>query len=343
MCYDNESKGAVESAPDVLAGSRTTEPVGAGQHSQCTKGAAVAAIVKRVASSRDALPVCPCLWLENPYRLVSLWDMTVVYGYVLSSLATMLASFGQISQYRFVKEADASYRQDDMSFAESFLESLRAFVPHMRSLNLTHSLLYANWLIRIWETVGFNAVVRENMIAVLLGRLNDELRSSFFLHVPKDLVDAYTAPLEGWEEVVARFPSSTMDVEEMNRCFALSRYAAAVFHSVNAIECGLIELGKFLEVTDPKSGWRAVTDKLEILAIKTKFPDLDPKFQTCRPFLEQLYATLIPLQNAWRNKISHAQGRLVVMTAEFTPEVAEEIIVATRAFMRRLATEMPCP
>ncbi len=29
------------------------------------------------------------------------------------------------------------------------------------------------------------------------------------------------------------------------------------------------------------------------------------------------------------------------MTAEFRPEVAEEILVASRGFMRRLATDLP--
>jgi hypothetical protein len=48
------------------------------------------------------------------------------------------------------------------------------------------------------------------------------------------------------------------------------------------------------------------------------------------------------LKNAWRNKISHAHGKLIVMTGEeFHPDVAEEILTATRAFMRRLAEGLP--
>jgi hypothetical protein len=58
-------------------------------------------------------------------------------------------------------------------------------------------------------------------------------------------------------------------------------------------------------------------------------------------FLEQMHGTIGALNRAWRNKISHAQGRLVLMTSEFSPEVAEEIMVASRSFMWRLATELP--
>jgi hypothetical protein len=47
------------------------------------------------------------------------------------------------------------------------------------------------------------------------------------------------------------------------------------------------------------------------------------------------------LKSAWRNKISHAQGSLTLMTEDFSPDIAEEIMIASRSFMRRLATEMP--
>jgi hypothetical protein len=56
---------------------------------------------------------------------------------------------------------------------------------------------------------------------------------------------------------------------------------------------------------------------------------------------EQVHQTAEALKNAWRNKISHAQGRLVLMTATFSPEIAEEILFGTRAFMRRLADGLP--
>jgi hypothetical protein len=58
-------------------------------------------------------------------------------------------------------------------------------------------------------------------------------------------------------------------------------------------------------------------------------------------FLEQLQGTVHGLKNAWRNKISHAQGRLALMTADFNEEIAEEILIATRAFTRRLAEGLP--
>ncbi len=47
------------------------------------------------------------------------------------------------------------------------------------------------------------------------------------------------------------------------------------------------------------------------------------------------------MKMVWRNKISHAAGNLTVLKSEFVPDVAEEIMNATRVFMRRLATDLP--
>jgi hypothetical protein len=137
-----------------------------------------------------------------------------------------------------------------------------------------------------------------------------------------------------------RFPRIIDDVEEASKCYALSRYSAAVFHSVQIFEAGLIELGKFLNVTDPHSGWTAVSQALKKV-IDQNYQDLSAFEKQNFKFLEQVQGTVEGLKNAWRNKISHVHGRLVLMTAEFSPEVSEEILFATRAFMRRLAEDLP--
>ena len=126
----------------------------------------------------------------------------------------------------------------------------------------------------------------------------------------------------------------------MSKCFALSRYAGAVFHSLLVVERGVIELGEYIEVTDPKRGWDATTRKLKSL-VDAGHNTLPPKFAGKFSFLEQMNNQVQAMKSAWRNKVNHVEGRLAVMKPEFTPDIAEEIMVASRAFMRRLATEMP--
>jgi hypothetical protein len=93
-------------------------------------------------------------------------------------------------------------------------------------------------------------------------------------------------------------------------------------------------------VTDPQLGWDATTNRLRKV-LGAKYPDRSPFQQQHSAFLEQINGTIEILKGTWRNKISHAQGKLVLLTRDFTPEVAEEILFASRGFMRRLATDAP--
>lgn len=290
------------------------------------------------------LPFVSVGWDDGSRRAWSLWEMIHAYGRHLFSLATVLASFEKIADLGFQRQEDGAFRDFDVKFAGNMLEIVKGALPNMKALHLEMSYIYAARVIDIWEedgALGLNRILEGKMIESLAGRIHDELRTRFFMYVPTDKAELYNAPSHGWEEVTDRFPEAIADIQEMNRCVALSRYPAAVFHSVSTIEHGLIALGVFLGVDDPKSGWTAVSGALEKIVSKTKFPDLDPKFQANFGFLEQVNGTVSALKNSWRNKISHAHGRLVVLTPEFTPEIVDEIVLASRAFMRRLATEMP--
>jgi len=167
-----------------------------------------------------------------------------------------------------------------------------------------------------------------------------ELRSHLFLYVSQEQATYYTQPTKGWEKIIERWESTVRDIEEARKCFALNRYAASVFHSLQVIELGLLELGKFIHVVDPQSGWTAITRELEKI-LKKKYPERSDFEKKHSSFLEQVQATVEALKNAWRNKISHTQGRLTLLSADFTAEITEDILVASRAFMRRLAVEMP--
>jgi len=57
----------------------------------------------------------------------------------------------------------------------------------------------------------------------LESRLQDELGTKFFFQLSPEKRAYFDDPRAGWEEVVAKFPECTSDVEEMRRCFALSR------------------------------------------------------------------------------------------------------------------------
>lgn len=99
-------------------------------------------------------------------------------------------------------------------------------------------------------------------------------------------------------------------------------------------------LGEFIQVSDPKSGFTAVASALQRMKAK-QYQDLTDFEREHFSFFEQMNGSVQAIKDAWRNKVSHAQGRAVLMSADFSAAVAQEIYVATRGFMRRLASDLP--
>lgn len=182
--------------------------------------------------------------------------------------------------------------------------------------------------------------VIDPLIIDLKNRLRDEMEARRFLGLTPSETKQYDDPRNGWAEVIARFADATTDIDEAAKCFALSRYAASVFHSTQIAEVGLIATGTFLGVSDPNPGFTATNREMSRF-LKRDHGTLTTSERRHRPFVEQLNQTAEAMRTAWRNKISHAQGRLVLMSSDFAPDVAEEILIATRSFMRRLATDLP--
>ena len=167
-----------------------------------------------------------------------------------------------------------------------------------------------------------------------------ELSCHLFFSIPAPRQEIFDNLRAGWEDIIDTFPVAISDIEEMRKCFALSRYPACVFHSLQVIEHGVIELGNVLRVKDHKPGWVATTQELKRI-LKKRYDERTDWEKRHFGFVEQIHATVEALMTAWRHKIDHASGRLAVLPGEFNPDTAEDIMSATRAFMRRLSTERP--
>lgn len=212
------------------------------------------------------------------------------------------------------------------------------------SINLTVSVKVAADLLLMLNHPKSREITNlwaSQQIENLASTIRYEMEDHLFLFVPSDRAKWYTTPRDGWEQVTARFPGIELDIEEAARCYACDRYAGAVFHAMLVAERGAIEIGRLIELNDPKPGWPATIREMQHVIHRTKYEDLKPVQQKHRPLLTQILPIMESMQEGWRNKISHVENRLVLMTSEFSPQVAEEILIATRAFMRRLATDLP--
>jgi hypothetical protein len=176
-------------------------------------------------------------------------------------------------------------------------------------------------------------------LAQLRERYEDELKSELFLHLEEHQANQYKNPTKDWEAITSRFIKVKYNVEEMGKCFALERYGAAVFHVMQVAEYGVIQLGALLRVTGDKPGWSCLK-RLEEL-IKAPYNQRTPLAQQYSKLLEETVPLATIMKDKWRHKLDHVDNQIIWVETDFSPFVAEEIISATRAFMRKVADMLP--
>lgn len=265
-------------------------------------------------------------------RLWSLWDMLEIKASEFVNITTLLTRIEEICERNVTVDLDSTATAE-------LIKNLDYLMDDYASLGLDVSRRCADELCSFLEH-RINSKEIGSHIGSLRDTIRRELDCKFTFILSASEADHYNNFRKGWESIYERFPDAITDIEESRKCFALARYAASVFHTTQIIEFGLLELGPLIDVKDPKSGWTAVSNELKKIVDKRR--ELRTDFEKKNYiFLEQLQATVEALKNAWRNKINHAQGRLALASSEFTPEIAEEILLASRAFMRRLAEGLP--
>jgi hypothetical protein len=280
-----------------------------------------------------------CLpWHTDPYGVVSLLDMLRLYADIF------LKEFAEINALE--------NKLFSLAIAQPSLQ-----VPPQRCVEVTvkvgllfvscteHGLTStAQKCVRINETLEARRMVAtygelKQWLAELRERLEDDLQKEVFLHLSAKEVEWYEKPDKDWHEAITRFSKIRHDVEESSKCFALGRYAASLFHILLVAELGIIEVAKLLSVEGDKPGWGAL-DRLKKIHDKA-WNDKSSLEQKYSDLLKNTLPLAFAIKDSWRHKLSHVDNKLVWMDTDFSPEVASEIIAATRGFMRRLANDLP--
>jgi hypothetical protein len=268
--------------------------------------------------------------------VVSLWEMLEFYAEVV---VKFLSELGALERMAMDEGRDTPARPEIVMAICAKVGILQAMAAQY-SLNSSDQ--QCQRIIRSCEASGMRLSCGEirDDLRELRRRFEDDFKGELFLKLTSQEANQYREPMKGWEEILGRFPEAIRDVEEMQRCLSLNRYPASVFHSMQVVEHGLIYLGKWLGINDHKPGWNATTRELtRICRLEAKNRD---DWETRNfGFIGQMDAVSHSLMTSWRHKIDHASGRLILLPGDFAPEIAEEIISATRGFMRRLATELP--
>jgi hypothetical protein len=288
----------------------------------------LAAIEEQVQSSA---PVPACLWQENPYRLVSLWDMLRFNAHEFVSMSNVLGQFTMdIGSGRSPQAESSKQAAQACGHLERHCEKLNLPFTLAQLKRIKNDILASN---TNWQTIRA-ALIEVNQ------RLWDELESRHFLAFEAQQQGFYETPLRDWETVVERFSHATADVEEASKCYALERYPASIFHLMRVTEAGVLELGKVVDPQDHKPQFSSVLKKIDNLVQKTKWPDwpedAKPNKQLFIDVLPRLYA----VKDSWRDKASHFEGHIIPTDTVSNRERALDVYNSTLSLMRLLAERL---
>ena len=169
-------------------------------------------------------------------------------------------------------------------------------------------------------------------------RFEDDFKATFSLQLTAKQAAQFQDPMKEWGFMYHHFSKVRFNVEECMKCFALERYCAAVFHILQVAEYGVIKVTDLLQVSGDKPGWGSLRRLSAILE----------KSHSQRSDLEKLHSKLledvVPLsvvmKDSWRHKLDHVDNQIIRVEKDFSAEAAEEIISATRAFMRKLSGDL---
>lgn len=279
----------------------------------------------------DILP-----WRAFPYLLLSVWDMRIFLAHDFLDIARNIQEF--LDWIRAHPNPDKHCLSDEDK--KLWVNNLHFVRPKCEEVDLDGAVDQIDRVLSFLQQENITFRQLSESLSELRNRIRDQLKRIQFFYVPQERVKYYAEPMKGWEKIIEKWGETTSDIEEASKCLALGRYAATIYHSLQIVEIGLVALGGLIGVSDPKSGWAAVTSALKKI-VEKPYPQRTDFEKQHSAFLEQVQGTAEALKNAWRNKISHAQGRLFLLSSDFSAEVAEEILVTSRSFMRRLAAEMP--
>lgn len=301
-------------------------------------------------SGHDSLPVCLCPWKENPYRLVSLWDMEVFYGQELHDAITLLQLVnlewetklpkGDIGMALLLRQE----RHLDSEERKGLEQSLSSIEQKLRRSGLPVSGEAVTELrgeLLAWQLPGFieypakKAAARIEEIQRTVRR---EMKTVVFLYLPIEKARWYSSPLHDWDEVIARWPAVKDDVEESSWCLAFDRFPGALFHALLVAEFGVIQICNFFGKSGDKPGWGCVERLQQI--VDRPFREQSGVEKEHSKLLKDTVPEILALK-ADRHRLMHVDNKGDWLVREIGPKTATDAIASARKFMRRLATELP--
>lgn len=295
---------------------------------------------------RDSLPVC--LWQENPYRLVSLWEIVRKFNVpgLLMSLDTLNNLQAVVAKIAHRQHGGVQVPEEQIQHAQVFVGLAKEFCKEAEfkaSLRLMDSFLFSLDRTGMEDLPGLRRIDASTFVTEighLTRTLNEELQDHRYLLVAKDRIEFLS---EGFDEkILDAFPSARYDITEACGCLAVELNTAAVFHLMRAAEYGLRALAYDRRVKVRKGPLDLATwdDILKELETCERMIEGYPRTQAREAQYKFYHGAAIEFRafkNTWRNRFFHTRE---AWAEEQDRDKAKSVLIHVRAFMGILATRI---
>lgn len=238
----------------------------------------------------------------------------------------------------FQKSLAEKWNEDDVMKPEVVRKGVRMFKERIRVCEECYLPSTADQFKRILKTLEEGCTPAEitEHYPELMNRLEDECRRHVVMVIEPDYRKYFENPEffdtdDIFDDQVSRsFPSANEDIAEAGKCLACGRATACVMHLQRVMEVGLRVLAAAVGVPE-QNDWGRYLKEIEEQLIKRM------KTSGARSPEEQFYAEAHAMfdsaRRAWRNPTMHPEKT-------YSPERAQEILIAVRSFMRHLVTKL---
>ena len=305
-----------------------------------------AAVFDEYETTQDAPPACLCPWRENPYRLVSLWDIMTAFagsglfwsGYAFETMITdclMKCGPGAVEFPIELRHAPV-----DPKTNEDAIKRLGIINDTFRRVGMPVSI--TETIDELRDKLSSSKATYEDLrtqLWALFKLCQKELGAKIFLYITPERLRFWPrqdAMYALGEDTHRAFPSTDFDASEAGVCLALSRATASVFHLMRVMEIGLTVMGAQFGLSPEHTNWGSAIEQIES---RVRDMHKDPRWKAlpdCKDlqrFYSEAASHFAIVKDAWRNHTAHAR-------AMYTEEKATLIFENVAAFMQTLATRL---
>lgn len=239
-------------------------------------------------------------WVENPFRLVSWWEMEKFsaeqYVTICANLAATAAAQAKQNSLLLPPEHKQALA-DSLKEVEKLCRDIGLKTAALQILSMANRLERGFWK------------ADSHQVSTVFFCLNDAIRAEMstqlFLRVFPERVDYYDQQEIFGPDVNTNFQSAKRDIKEAGSCYACDRGTAAVMHLMRVLEVGLNALATELKVSFERRNWENVINDIESEIDKINGPSWGPDWKTKLQFYSGAAKDFRYFKDAWRNHAMH--------------------------------------